>query len=310
MNKKLLKIISILTTAIVVFSMAGCESGGGSNVGLFGKGKKEFSVNSDIPASEVKKFFYTYENINYDAKYQRYLFYTTEKGDHFFFHETREKPGDYGWLTSEDTTKIGTVLLTDEEWIEFYNLINEGTVTERVESADSGGSGPWYYLYWTKDKDKYQEYSFTDYDKKKAFEKYCINLAENPVALSIEEYPPFDESYCGKWMGYPKNVSGEYHMTLEQPVNNEYPVSINFVWMSSGNSGDGMNIDDVEITGNASLNEDGIMILSGTLNDGSDEDEKPFKAALSTTGSGIKMTVLDCYTDRIFIRNEFDFERE
>ncbi len=37
---------------------------------------------------DISDFYCTYENINYNAFYQRYCFFTYD-GKHFFFHETR-----------------------------------------------------------------------------------------------------------------------------------------------------------------------------------------------------------------------------
>ena len=124
---------------------------------------------------DITDFYYTEENINYNAFYQRYRFYV-EDGKYYFFHERRERKDDYGWCTEDDTVLIGTVELTDDQWSSFYGFVDGGTVSEREDSADAGDDGPWLYLYWKNDKDKYQEFSFSSYDSEKKFVDYCVFL--------------------------------------------------------------------------------------------------------------------------------------
>ena len=52
-----------------------------------------------------------------------------------------------------------------------------GTVTAREDSAESGGTGPWLYLYWTNDKSKYQQFSFESYATEAKFEEFCLTFA-------------------------------------------------------------------------------------------------------------------------------------
>ena len=124
---------------------------------------------------DITDFYYTEENINYDAFYQRYRFYV-EDGKYYFFHETRERKDDYGPCTEEDTTLTGTIELTEDQWSGFAGLVEGGKVRSREESADAGGSGPWLYLYWKDDKGKYQQFSFASYAKEKEFTEFCLSL--------------------------------------------------------------------------------------------------------------------------------------
>ena len=87
-----------------------------------------------IPVGDVTEFYYTGENINYNAFYQRYRFFT-EDGKHLFFHETRERPNRYGPTTEADTTASGTLALTDEEWAQFLQLVKNGSVRARADAA-------------------------------------------------------------------------------------------------------------------------------------------------------------------------------
>jgi len=130
-----------------------------------------------IPVGDVTEFYYTYENINYNAFYQRYRFWA-EDGKHFFYHETRERPNDYGWTTEEDITASGTLALGDDEWAQFTALLKNGTVRARTVSDEAGDSGPWLYLYWKGDKGTDQEFSFASAEEEKAFEEFCAKLAK------------------------------------------------------------------------------------------------------------------------------------
>lgn len=176
MVKGLKRFYIILAVFLFGLLLAGCNNGKEQEtVSLLSGGK---IVGKDILIGDINDFYYTEENINYNAFYQRYRLYV-EDGKHYFFHETRKRENDYGWCTEEDTTLIGTIELTDEQWSDFYEIIIDGTVEKRKESADAGDSGPWYYLYWENDKSKYQVYSFASYDKEKAFVDYCLLLVSS-----------------------------------------------------------------------------------------------------------------------------------
>ena len=78
---------------------------------LFGCGKsdKETVTNRNIPIDDITAFYYTVENINFNASYQRYRF-SVEDGAYLFDYETRERPGDYGPTTEADITASVTGL--------------------------------------------------------------------------------------------------------------------------------------------------------------------------------------------------------
>ncbi len=147
---------------------------------LFGgcsKSMEETVTNRKIPLDNVTEFYYTIENINYDAFYQRYRFYK-EDGRYMFQHETREKPGEYGPTSEEDITNSGTFELSDAEWKDFLTFLKDGTVSARKDSGESGSSGPWMFLYWKNDQGKYQVFEFSNYDARAQFEDYCSSLAQ------------------------------------------------------------------------------------------------------------------------------------
>ena len=142
-----------------------------------GKSMEETVTNRKIPLDDVTEFYYTYENINFNAYFQRYRFYI-EDGKYMFQHETRERPDDYGPTTEEDITNIGSFELTAEEWKDFLAFLKDGTVSARNDSGETGSSGPWTFLYWKNDKGKYQVFEFPTYDARTQFEQYCSSLAQ------------------------------------------------------------------------------------------------------------------------------------
>ncbi len=165
------KVLLLAISMMLAFLAAGCVTIGGT-----GRTAGARVVGEDIQIGDITEFYYTYENINYNAFYQRYRFYT-EDGKHMFFHETRERKDDYGPATEEDTTLTGTAELTDEQWSEFFRAVSGGEVRKRTDSAESGSRGPWMYIYWNGDQSKYQKYSFPSYAEQKAFEEFCASLA-------------------------------------------------------------------------------------------------------------------------------------
>ena len=125
----------------------------------------------------IDDFYYTYENINYNAFYQRYRFFT-DNGKYMFFHETRERKDDYGPADESDTTKKGEFELTKQQWSDFYDLIREGRANERNEIVEDGDSGPWMYIYSKKLVEEGYEYHFASYDARLKFEDFCASLAD------------------------------------------------------------------------------------------------------------------------------------
>ena len=298
--RKLGKLIVII---LCVLSFAGCASKEGLDVKLF---QKTFEVGKDIERYNISEFYYTYENINYDAFYQRYHVYKTDYGTPYFTHITRERKNDYGPTTPEDTVKSGTIEMTDEQWKKFYELISGGTVAEREDTADSGDSGPWYYLYWDKDKEKYREYKFVSYAAEKALEDFFVSLADSPIAVAGEDYPALDESDVGKWLGYFGYVSGQYHMEIGKPTDNTYPTSIRFIWNYSEDGDSGMYSGEVTVDGLITRNADGLTVFTGTTGEG----DKLIEAVIGKSGDAIKMIVTKSDNDRIYAGNRFELTRE
>ena len=174
-------VLTALVLSIVVL-LSGC----GQVFIPFLNGAGTMIVGKDIKEDDINEFYYTKENINYDAYYLRYLFYV-EDGKHMFFFEERERKGDYGPTGDEDVKAKAEFELTDDEWSDFFEIIKGGEVKAREENTETGGSGPWTYLYWSGDKDRYQQYSFESYGSQKEFESFCEALAEEGSPEKNEE---------------------------------------------------------------------------------------------------------------------------
>lgn len=130
-------------------------------------------VGKTIKEDDFKEFYYTYSTTVNPPEFQRYRIYT-DNGRKMFYHEKRE--GDKVFLTEEDITVSGKVELTEQEWNTFWDCLSGGTVENRKESVTSGNPGPWLYLYWNGDRNKCQEFTFADAEKKAKFEEFCVKL--------------------------------------------------------------------------------------------------------------------------------------
>ncbi|MBQ2031659.1 MAG: hypothetical protein II483_05600, partial [Lachnospiraceae bacterium] len=146
---------------------------------LFGLLKKEFVVGKDIAKEDILQFYYTYDSSTYPPEFQRYRFYT-EGGKLLFYHEKRE--GDHWPLAESDATVTGTRELSAAEWDTMFSLLCGGTVRAREEHLESGGRGPWLFLYWKGDRGKIQEFTFASYEKQREFEAFCVALKGAPSA--------------------------------------------------------------------------------------------------------------------------------
>ena len=46
-----------------------------------------------------------------------------------------------------------------------------------------GDDGPWFTLYWKRDRSEFRDFSFATYDTQGSFEDYCAGLAESGSVL-------------------------------------------------------------------------------------------------------------------------------
>lgn len=145
------------------------------------------AVGKQITKDKFKDFYYTYSTTVNPPEFQRYRFYM-EDDKAFFYHEKRE--GNNTFLTEEDITVSGTKELTNEEWETFWKLIDGGNVEKRKDNANSGGSGPWLYLYWDGDKNICQEFAFREDAVLYDFEEFCeelVKLQQNETDVSSKK---------------------------------------------------------------------------------------------------------------------------
>lgn len=155
------KTVITILSALLLSGMVGC--------------KREFVVGSDIQIDDINEFYYTYSSSTFPPEYQRYHFYKEDK-NYWFYHEKRE--GEAFPLREEHITVSGKIELTKEQWETMYNYLKDGLVEKRKESVTSGDSGPFLYLYWKKDRGKYQMFDFSSYQALQDFKTFCINLVE------------------------------------------------------------------------------------------------------------------------------------
>ena len=143
-------------------------------IAAFAARGRQRTVGTDILLSDVTEFYYTTAASTNPASRQQYRFYM-EGEQWWFFHETRQ--GSHWPLTEADTViSCGAKELSQQEYEQFTACISGGRVTKREENADSGGKGPWLYIYWKGDKGKYQQFSFAEYSAQTAFEDLCEKL--------------------------------------------------------------------------------------------------------------------------------------
>lgn len=165
MFKYIIAAIGAICLCGVFFLLTGC------GIGM----AKEFVVGKDISITDIEDFYYTIDASTNPPQFQRYRFFK-EAGKPCFYHEKRE--GNTWPLREKHITKAGTLVLTDTQWKKFYSLLENGKVTKRKENASAGGSGPWLYIYWSKDKDVYQVFEFATATQKNDFERFCVDLVE------------------------------------------------------------------------------------------------------------------------------------
>lgn len=155
------KLIPVILCAAALISLAACG--------------RERTLWKDISTEDFTEFYYTVSSSTYPPDFQRYRFYS-EDGEYYFCHETRE--GNHWPLTESDVTVSGTVKLSDGQKAEFIAALEGGTVTKRSESAESGSSGPWTFLYWKGDRSEYQQFAFASSKAQSDFLRLCLELKE------------------------------------------------------------------------------------------------------------------------------------
>ena len=100
-----------------------------------------------------------------------------------FFHETRERFGDYDPTTEKDITKSGIFELSREEWKNAFRLLEDGMVSRKKEDKGTGSSGPWTYIYLNNNRNELQEYTFSSFAARQNFENFCLKMVEKEQKL-------------------------------------------------------------------------------------------------------------------------------
>lgn len=224
--------------------------------GLFSLGGKV--VGRDVSKDSFNEFYYTYSKTVNPPKFQRYRFYM-EDGKPMFYHEKRE--GEKVFLTEEDITVCGTMELSDEEWMTFWDYMCSGRVKKRENSVTSGGSGPWLYLYWDGDKEKYQQFSFNEEGMVLGFEEFCEGLKEkqiNESADNSETNSPSENENTVSEAGTQKEDGSDNTNDLTQEMS--YPIRKNRVRVSNTLEFLNAIADDTEIVMN-----EGVYNLTGDM---------------------------------------------
>lgn len=165
----------LLIMGLFSFGLMGCSK---DTADTNNSDKKGYVVGGKITQENFKEFYYTDSATTNPPRFQRYVF-SMKDGKAMFYHEKRE--GDTVFLTEEDITVSGSMELSEEEWNAFWGFIDGCSVAKRSEDASAGGGSPWLYIYWDGDKDKYQEFSFNDYNTILSFEKFCEELKEKQL---------------------------------------------------------------------------------------------------------------------------------
>lgn len=168
--------IAIMLAVIVSLSLIGCGGGTDQPDQPDQPEQSGFTVDGRYVADGISEFYYTYENINYNAEYLRYLFYI-EDNVPYFYYEKRECPNDYGPATEEDIIAQGTLELSEEQWSTFAAFIEEGSYAPKKDSAVSGDRGPWTYIYFQKNPKKQLEFEFASWERLAEFESFCAEMA-------------------------------------------------------------------------------------------------------------------------------------
>ena len=175
MRKSTSRKLIIIILVVVLAAAAVLVIGGDSIM------RRTFIVGKSIKESDIKEFWYTVDASTDPPRFERFRFYE-EDGKHWFYCEQRS--GDHWPLTEADVSLSGSVELTAEQWLELFALLSGGRVVKRTENLESGSSGPWLFLYWSRDRGKYQEFSFASAADRKAFENFASDLFLKVIGAS------------------------------------------------------------------------------------------------------------------------------
>ena len=135
---------------------------------------REMVVGKNISLDEITQFHCVRDSSVYPPVYTAYHF-CIENGSAQFEYETRE--GNSWPLTEEDIAILAAKDLTQEEWDELCSFLEGGHVKKEDEDLVDGDDGPWFTLYWDRDRSEYRTFSFATDESRRSFEEYCEHLA-------------------------------------------------------------------------------------------------------------------------------------
>ena len=170
-------IVAICIVTLMLLVSCGSKDNGGSDFEPVTQ-KTDKIAGSKVSVADVVDFYYTYSWIGYNAEYLRYRFYV-EDGKCMFMHDARKVEDDYGPASEEHRTSYGIKELSQEEWDRFLDLIKVGSINNPKEHTETGDSGPWLYLYYSKGNDvERMEFNFNSLGDRSDFVEFCESLAQ------------------------------------------------------------------------------------------------------------------------------------
>ena len=160
-NKKMKTLIVSAVLLVAVIAVAGVIIAKVS-------GTRTVPVSTDNTA--LSELYFTRASSTYPPYYQRYKIHLKD-GRYMLYHEKRE--GERFPLTEEDITVSGDIELSEKELSALFACLEGGKAKKPADTAESGGDGPWVYIYYEKDPKKQLEFSFASPEKEAEFEKLC-----------------------------------------------------------------------------------------------------------------------------------------
>ena len=74
-------------------------------------------------------------------------------------------------------TVSGDIELSEEQQKPLFACLEGGKTKSPAETAESGGDGPWVYIYYESDAKKQLEFIFASHEKEAEFERLCAEYS-------------------------------------------------------------------------------------------------------------------------------------
>ena len=131
------------------------------------------TVGSSVPFDSINEFSCSWYSTAFPAENTEYRFVRSGSG---WTYSYKHLKGEHLPLTEEDLIDSCTLSLSDEQTARFYSFLESGKVSRHKESVEAGGSGPWYLIRFSGDRDSFIDFSFADYDREESFHQFCSEL--------------------------------------------------------------------------------------------------------------------------------------